>query len=169
MKTTIYMILTSIFAGLLLSACEDKDYLLGKPEYDHHHYIAFIPYNNTQVSVNRSQTALLKFPVQFQSSLSRSYDAVAQYKIVSPATNAAVLGVDYDIVDRNGAVIQAVEGKYSITFQKAERRKDTIYVKLLNNTSPGIRTTEIQLMENVTSEYRVDTLSTAFRRPIRIQ
>ena len=169
MKTTIYITLMAIIAGVFFTACEDHDYLLGKPEYDHHYYIAFVPYNNTQASVNRNQTTLLKFPVQFHSSFTRSYDAAAHYKIVNPATNPAVPGVDFDIVDKNGAVIQPVDGKYSITFEKSVRRKDTIYVKLLNNVAPGVRSTEIQLMENITSEYRVDTLSTAFRRPIRIQ
>jgi len=155
----------------VLSACEKRDYLLGLPEYDHHYYIAYVPYTNAQVTVNKNQAALLKFPVSFNSSFTRSYDAVAQYAL-TPATiagtGAAVLGADFDVVDKNGAVINPVNGKYSIVFPKAEKARDTIYIKLLNNPAPGARSVNIDLIENVTSEYRVDTMSVSFRRPLRI-
>ncbi|HTN19389.1 MAG TPA: hypothetical protein VL125_02895 [Pelobium sp.] len=171
MRTKIILAILAVTSGVFFfSSCkEDRDYPLGVPELAHHYYIAFIPYNNSVVTVNKNQTALVKFPVQFHSSFTRSYDAVANYKVVAPATNAAVQGVDFDIVDKNGTVLSPVDGKYSITFEKAERRKDTIYVKLLNNPAPGVRNTEIQLMDNLTPEYEVDTMSTAFKRPLKIQ
>lgn len=157
-------------AVLLLTSCEKKDYPAGLPEYEHHYYLVYIPNNNTQVNVQRTQTALLKFPVQFYSSFTRSYDAVGYYQIVTTGiANPAVQGQDFDIVDKNGATIQPVDGKYSFTFQKAEKRTDTIYVKMLNNPTPGTRKMEVQIMENQTNEYYVDIFSTAFRRPVEIR
>lgn len=169
MKTKI--ILAAIALIGMLSACEKRDYQLGLPEYDHHYYIAYVPYNNTQVTVNKTQSDLLKFEVSFNSSFTRDYDAVAKYQL-TPATisgtTAAVLGTDFNVVDRNGNLINPVDGKYSITFPKATKGRDTIYIKLLNNPAPGARSINVDLIENVTPEYRVDTMSVAFRRPIRI-
>ncbi|RZM27613.1 MAG: hypothetical protein EOO88_12285 [Pedobacter sp.] len=169
MKTKI--ILAAIALIGMFSACEKREYQLGLPEYDHHYYIAYVPYNNTQVTVNKTQATLLKFEVSFNSSFTRSYDAIAQYRL-TPATiagtTAAVLGTDFNVVDRSGNVINPVDGKYSITFPKATKARDTIYIKLLNNPAPGPRSVNVDLIENVTSEYRVDTMSVAFRRPIRI-
>jgi hypothetical protein len=84
-------------------------------------------------------------------------------------TNPAVLGKDFNIVDKNGSPVQPVNGKYSFTFPQAKKTTDTIYVKLLNNPASGTRTVEIQLMENVTPEYTVDNMSNAFRRPLEIK
>ena len=170
MKSKIILGFVVIITGLL-SSCEDRDYLLGLPEYDHHYYIAYVPYNNTQVTVSKNQTALLKLPISFNSSFTRSYDAVAQYKLTPSSisgTTAAVLGTDFNIVDKTGATIQPVDGKYSIVFPQAKKGRDTIYVKLLNNPASGAKGVNIDLIENLTSEFRVDTMSTAFRRPIRI-
>lgn len=169
MKSAIYL-LALISVAFTYSACEKKDYPLGLPEYDHHYYAAYIPNNNTLVTVQRNQAALLKFPVQFYSSFTRTYDAVAQYAIVTTGiTNPAVLGQDFNIVDKNGTVINPVDGKYSIVFPQAKRMMDTIYVKLLNSTVPGTRRMEIQIQENKNDVFYVDIFSTAFRRPVDIR
>lgn len=169
MKSAIYL-LALISIAFTYSACEKKDYPLGLPEYDHHYYAAYIPNNNTLVTVQRNQAALLKFPVQFYSSFTRTYDAVAQYAIVTTGiTNPAVLGQDFNIVDKNGTVINPVDGKYSIVFPQAKRMMDTIYVKLLNSTVPGTRRMEIQIQENKNDVFYVDIFSTAFRRPVDIR
>ena len=153
-----------------LSACEKKDYPNGLPEYEHHYYAIFVPNNNTGVSVQRTQTTLVKFPVQFYSTFTRSYDAVAQYTIVNPATGAAVLDQDYSIVDRNGNKIQPDgNGIYSIVFPKAVQATDTIYIKLLNSSVAGARKMEVQIKENKTDQFYVDIFSTAFRRPVEIK
>jgi hypothetical protein len=163
-------ILAAFIAAMFLFSCEKKDYPLGLHEYDHHYYAAYIPNNNSQVSVSRSQSALLKFPVQFYSSFSRNYDAVAFYAVVTTGIpNPAEVGVDFAIVDKNGNPLQAAGGKYSMVFPKAEYAMDTIYVKLLNNPAPGTRKAEIQIQENKAGEYNVDIFSTAFRRPIEIK
>lgn len=160
----------SISCCVLLVACEKKDYPAGLPEFEHHYYAIYVPSNNSQVNVQRTQTALLKLPVQFYSTFTRSYDAVANYNIVTTGiTNPALLGVDFEIVDKNGAIIQPVDGKYSITFPKAVQTKDTIYVKMLNNPATGARKMEIQIMENKNETFYVDIFSTAFRRPVEIR
>ena len=169
MKSKIILLLTIMLPGLLTS-CEDKEYPAGLPEYDNHYYIAYVPYNNSKVTVTKNQAALVKFPVQFNSAFVRTYDAVGQYGLVTDGqANPAVLGKDFDIVDKNGNPVQPVDGKYSFKFAQAKKTTDTIYVKLLNNPASGTRTVEIQLMENVTPEYTVDNMSNAFRRPLEIK
>jgi hypothetical protein len=154
----------------VLSAPAKNPAIIKTPEYEHHYYAAYIPNTNTGVSVQRNQAALIKFPVQFYSSFTREYDAVAQYAIVTTGiSNPAVLGQDFNIVDRNGNVIQATDGKYSMVFPQAKRAMDTIYVKLLNSAVPGTRRMEVQLLHHITDKYQVDTFSTAFRRPVEIK
>lgn len=171
MKTRNILITLLMVAGGLFFACEDKDYPAGLPEYEHHYYIVYVPNNNSAVTVNRSQAELVKFPVQFYSSFTRSYDAVAHYAVVTPdVPNPAVLGVDFELVDRNGNTIQPnSEGKYSLTFPQAKKATDTVYVKLLNNPEPGTRVIEINFEDHVTLDYRVDIFSTAFRRTLNIE
>jgi hypothetical protein len=163
--------ITSLLIGsILLSSCEKKDYPAGLPEYEHHYYAIFVPNNNTGVSVTRNQAALIKFPVQFYSTFTRSYDAIAKYSIVNPATGAAVLDQDYSIVDKNGNKITPDgSGVYSITFPKAVQATDTVYIKLLNSAVAGTRRMEVQILENKTDQFYVDIFSTAFRRPVEIK
>lgn len=157
-------------AAIVLFACEKKDYPDGLPEYDHHYYAAYIPNTNTGVSVQRTQTALIKFPVQFYSAFTRDYDAIANYAVVTTGiSNPAVLGQDFQIVDKNGNTIQPSNGLYSITFPQAVKKMDTIYVKLLNSSVAGTRKMEVQIVENKTDKYDVDIFSTAFRRPVEIK
>jgi hypothetical protein len=161
----------AFISGLLLVACEKRDYKKeGLPEYANHYYAAYLPNNNSVVTAQRNQSALLKLTVQFYSAYVRDYDAVAYYKVSTTGiANPAVLGQDYAIVDKNGTAIQPADGKYSIVFPQAKRATDTIYVKLLNNATPGTRRVEVQLMDNLTDKYEVDTFSTAFTRPIDIK
>ena len=170
MKTITYIVFI-LASAAMIGACEKSNYNKdGLPEYEHHYYAAYIPNNNTGVSVQRTQTALIKFPVQFYSSFTREYDAVAMYQVYTTGiTNPAVLGQDFNIVDKNGTVIQPVDGKYSMTFPQAKRAMDTIYVKLLNSTVAGTRKMEVRLLHNITEKYQVDTFSTAFNRPVEIK
>jgi hypothetical protein len=169
MKSYQYIIL-SFLAISLLTACEKKDYPKGLSELEHHYYAIFVPNNNTGVSVFRNQTALLKFPVQFYSTFTREYDAVAKYAVVKTGiANPAVVGQDFAIVDKNGVPIPSADSTYSITFPQAKQAMDTIYIKLLNNPAPGIRKIEIQIMNNTTQQFEVDIFSTAYRRPLEIK
>jgi len=169
MKSINY-ILFGILGMIILTSCEKKDYPRGVEEMEHHYYAVFTPNNNTGVSVNKNQAALVKFPVQFYSTFTREYNAVAKYAVVKTGiTNPAVVGVDFNIVDKNGVVIPSPDSTYSIVFPQAKQATDTIYVKLLNNPAAGTRRIEIQMMENKTDQFYVDIFSTAFRRPLEIK
>lgn len=156
---------------LAFAACEKKHYPSGLSEFEHHYYIVHVPNNNnTRITVNRTQTDLIKLPVQFYSTFSRAYDAVAHYSVITTGiANPAAASVDFAIVDKNGAPVQGANNIYQMVFPRAEEAKDTIYLKLLNNTEPGTRVAEIQLVENRTNEFYVDIFSTAFRRTIEIR
>jgi hypothetical protein len=170
MKRSTY-ILIAIVSTLVLASCEKRDYNRGGlPEFENVYYAGYIPNDNSSISVVRTQTALIKFPVQFYSSFTRSYDAVANYAIVTTGIpNPAVPGQDFNIVDKNGNAIQPVNGKFSIVFPQAKRFMDTIYVKVLNSAIAGTRKMEVQLQENQTEQYTVKIFSTAFRRPVEIK
>jgi len=160
----------AILSLTVLASCEKKDYPKGLTEMEHHYYAVFVPNNNTLVSVNKNQTALLKFPVQFYSTFTRDYDAVAKYAVVKTGiTNPAVAGQDYNIVDKNGVIIPSTDETYTLTFPQAKQATDTIYIKLLNNPTSGTRRIEVQLLENKTDKFYVDVFSTAFRRPLDIK
>lgn len=163
--------LLPVAALLLFSSCEKRDYPAGLEEMEHHYYAVFVPNNNTNVVVQRTQTDLVKFPVQFYSNFTRGYDAVAKYVLTTAAYSAApaVRGVDFEIVDRNGTVIPAADTTYTMVFPQAKKVVDTIYVKLLNNPAPGTRRMELRMIENQTSEFYVDIFSTACRRPVEIR
>jgi hypothetical protein len=169
MKSLKYIIIA--LAGILIIAsCEKKDYPKGLTEMEHHYYAIFVPNNNTGVSVFKTQTALIKFPVQFYSTYVRDYDAVAKYVITTYGQAApAIKGVDFNIVDKNGVVIPSADTTYSMVFPKAVQAMDTIYIKLLNNPAAGTRKMEIQIKENQNDQFYVDIFSTAFRRPVEIK
>jgi hypothetical protein len=149
----------------MLFSCEKKDYPAGDAALEHQYYAIFVPNNNSAVTVTRSQTALLKFPVQLYSTFTRSYDAVAKYAVSAGGISTpAVRGVDFNIVDKSGVVIPSADTTYSLVFPQAKQAMDTIYIKLLNNPAPGARRMEIQMLENKTDLFYVDIFSTASKR-----
>jgi len=170
MKKLNIIALAVLLSGLFITSCKnDHIYPDGKAEFDNYYYLGFLPWNNTKVSVART-AGIVKFPVEFHSAFVRDYDAQAQYTIVTTGIAApAVLGQDYVIVDKSGAVLQPVDGRYTINFPKAAYKKDTIYVKLLNSATPGTRSTEINIIVNKTDKYTVGNFSDAFRRPLEIK
>jgi hypothetical protein len=162
-------ILGAIAGAITFVSCEKKDYPAGLEELEHHYYAIFVPNNNTGITVSRTQTALIKFPVQFYSTFTRSYDAVAKYAFVKTGyPSPAVLGQDFAVVDKNGAVIPTTDSTYFITFPQAKQAMDTIYIKLLNSAVAGQRKIDIQILDNQTTQFDVDFFSTACKRPITI-
>lgn len=170
MKIQKLFLLVLLFSGVILTSCEDKSYPAGLEEFEHHYYVVYVPNNNSAVTVRKDQAGLLKLPVQFYSSFTRPYDAVAHYAVVTPnVANPAIQGVDFQIVDRQGNPLQPNgQGKYSIVFPQAKKATDTVYVKLLNNPAPGRRVVEINFEDHIAEQYRVDIFSTAFKRTINI-
>lgn len=158
----------------LLSACDKVDTdPVGAPGLENYYYAGFfsIPWNNTATaSVLRNQTALVKFPVKFHSSFSRNYDAAARYSLITTGiTNPAVVGQDFEVVDRDGNRLSPDAGQYALVFPRAEAKIDTLYFKVLNNTAPGTRRIEINLVQHTTGEYTVGTFSQAFKRFLEIR
>lgn len=169
MRSLQYSIIALLAISLVASCEKNRDTSPGIKELEHHYYAIFVPNNNTGVTVARTQTTLIKFPVQFYSTFVRDYDAVAKYAVTTYGiTTPAVRGVDYNVVDKNGAVIASSDTTYSIVFPKAIQAMDTIYIKLLNNPAPGVRKFEVQMLDNITSQFDVDIFSTAYRRPVQI-
>ncbi len=169
MKSIKYLLAFCILIAAAV-ACEKKDYPKGLSEYDHHYYVVYVPNTNDTVRVTRSQTTLIKLPVQFYSTFIRDYDAKAYYRVETTGiNNPAALGADFNVVDKNGNILQPQDGKFSIIFPNARQAKDTIYIKMLNNPVPGTRRAVINLLGDSTSQYVVDTFSTAHRRPLVIQ
>ena len=169
MKLLKYILIAGAVITATTACNKDDDTPKGVDELAHHYYAIFVPNNNTAVTVARTQTALLKFPVQFYSTFIREYDAVAKYAVTAAgSTTPALRGVDYNIVDKNGVIIPSADTTYSIIFPKAKQATDTIYMKLLNNSAPGVRKMEVQILDNITTQFEVDIFSTAYRRPVTI-
>lgn len=168
---------SNIFIALLalltvtFTACEDRDYPAGLPEYENYYYAGFLPWNNTATSsVFRNQTTLVKFPVQFHSAYVRNYDADATYSLVTTGiTNPAIVGQDFQVVDKNGNTLQPTNGLYTLKFPEAKTKVDTLYFKVLNSSVVGTRRIEINIVKNETSQYTVGNFSQAFKRFLEVK
>lgn len=164
------LLLSSLIA---FSSCEkdDPDGPVGADGYDNFYYAGFLPWNNTATeSVNRTQTTLVKFPVQFHSASVRDYDAAAHFTLVTTGiANPAVLGQDFNVVDKSGNPIQAANGVYSLNFSQAKAKVDTIYFKVLNSNVAGTRRIEINLVQNNSAQYTVGTFTQAFKRFLEVK
>jgi len=171
-KHHIFMLL---LAGLVLaiSSCEkdDPEGPVGAEGYDNFYYAGFLPWNNTGTeSVLRTQTTLVKFPVQFHSAFVRNYDAAATYTLVTTGiANPAVLGQDFNVVDKSGNTLQPVNGVYTLNFAQAKAKVDTIYFKVLNSAIAGTRRVEINLVQNTNAQYTVGTFSQAYKRFLEVK
>ncbi|HTM99524.1 MAG TPA: hypothetical protein VL088_12295 [Pedobacter sp.] len=170
-KVNIFLALILGMSIAFTSCKEDREYPAGLPEYENYYYAGFLPWNNTGTeSVFRTQTTLVKLPVQFHSVYTRDYDAEAKYTLVSAGqANPAVVGQDFNFVDRTGNVIQPTNGLYTLKFLQAKAKVDTIYIKLLNSNVPGTRKIEINIVKNETSQYTVGNFSQAFKRFLEVK
>ncbi|HVW95457.1 MAG TPA: hypothetical protein VHA56_05785 [Mucilaginibacter sp.] len=170
MKKIFLLALATLLSSLFISSCKnDHSYPAGLEQFENYYYLGFLPWNNKLVSVNRD-AGIVKFPVEFHSAYVRSYNADAHYTLVTDGiASPAVPGQDFNIVDKDGNVLQPVDGNYTITFPQAKYKIDTIYVQLLNNPTPGTRQTEIDIVVNKTDQYTVGNFSDAFRRPLEIK
>ncbi len=170
-NSNIFIALIATIAITFTSCKEDREYPAGLPEYENYYYAGFLPWNNTATSsVFRNQTALIKFPVQFHSVYVRNYDADATYSLVTTGiTNPAVVGQDFQVVDKNGNTIQPANGLYTLKFPQAKALVDTIYFKVLNSSVAGTRKIEINIVKNETSQYTVGNFSQAFKRFLEVK
>jgi hypothetical protein len=171
-KAFIYLTIFALTA-IVFTACkkDDDQAKKGLQAYENYYYAGFLPWNNTGTeSVLRTQTKLVKFPVQFNSAYIRDYDAAAHYTFVTTGiTNPAVAGQDFAVVDKNGNTITAANALYSLNFPQAKQLTDTIYIKVLNSTVAGTRKIEIDLVKNANEKYTVGTFSQAYIRFLEIK
>jgi hypothetical protein len=170
-KLTIFIALIALMTVTFTACKEDREYPAGLSEYENYYYAGFLPWNNTGTeSVFRTQTTLVKFPVQFHSVFVRDYDSEAKYTLISTGQAApAIVGQDFNFVDKSGNVLQASNGLYTLKFEKSKAKVDTIYIKLLNNSVPGTRKIEINIVKNETSQYTVGNFSQAFKRFLEVK
>ena len=173
MKTSNIVLTLMALLAFTFTACEkeDPDGPVGDPAFENYYYAGFLPWNNTGTeSVFRTQTTLVKFPVQFHSAYTRSYNAEAKYTLVTTGiANPAVLGQDFNVVDKNGNAIQGNNGVYVLNFPEAKAKIDTIYFKVLNSSIAGTRRIEINIVKNETSQYTVGNFSQAFKRFLEVK
>ncbi|MBB5638943.1 hypothetical protein HDE68_004881 [Pedobacter cryoconitis] len=171
-KAIIYLSAFALTAAIFTACKKDEDNgKKGLPEFDNYYYAGFLPWNNTGTeSVLRTQTKLVKFPVQFNSAFVRDFDAAAFYTLVTTGiTNPAVAGQDFNIVDKNGNTITAANAIYSLNFPQAKKTVDTIYIKVLNSPVAGTRKIEIDLVKNANDKYTVGTFSQSYIRFLEIK
>lgn len=171
-KLNIFILfIASLTLGLVSCEKDDPEGPVGAEGYENFYYAGFLPWNNTATeSVPRTQTTLVKFPVQFHSAYVRDYDATANFTLVTTGIAApAILGQDFNVVDRAGNPIQANNGVYSLNFSQAKAKVDTIYLKVLNSAVAGTRRIEINLVKNESAQYTVGTFSQAFKRFLEIR
>ncbi|MES2419119.1 MAG: hypothetical protein V4541_13105 [Bacteroidota bacterium] len=171
MKRSIIFLALFTLITLTFTACEKRDYPGGLPEYENVYYAGFLPWNNTTTSsVPRTQTTLIKFPVEFHSVYVRDYDAVANYSLVSAGIAApAIEGQDFVVTDKNGAALTSAAGKFSLVFPQAKAKVDTIYLKVLNSAIPGTRKIEIDIIPNNGDQYSVHNFSQAYKRFLEVK
>jgi hypothetical protein len=169
-KSTIFLGLLALFT-ITFTACEDRDYPAGLEEFENYYYAGFLPWNNTGTeSVFRTQTTLVKFPVEFHSAYVRDYNADYNFTLVTTGiANPAILGQDFNFVDKSGAPLVAANGIFTRTIPQAKAMVDTIYVKLLNSSVAGTRKIEIDLVKKEAGQYTVGTFTQAFKRFLEVK
>jgi hypothetical protein len=170
-RSNIFLTIIALIGIVFTSCKEDRSYPAGLPEYENYYYAGFLPWNNTGTeSVFRTQTTLVKFPVELHSVYVRDYDAEAKYSLVATGqANPAIVGQDFNFVDKSGNVLQPANGLYTLKFAQAKAKVDTIYVKLLNSSLPGTRKIEIDIVKNETTQYTVGNFSQAFKRFLEVK
>jgi hypothetical protein len=119
-------------------SCDNDEWSNGDPAMEHVYYFGFenwgnssSSFNNNRVEYTVEQGKTVEIPVQFHSERVRSYDVVVYYYVSTEASDLK-RGVDYQIVDDKGAVIELdANGAFSISFPQAKKGVKNIYVKAL--------------------------------------
>ncbi|WP_163171808.1 hypothetical protein [Bacteroides sp. 51] len=118
--------------------CDNDEWGNGDPAMEHVYYFGFENwgdknnFNNNKVQYNVDQGSTIEIPVQFHSERIRSYDVVVYYYVSTGASDLK-RGVDYQIVDDKGTVLEpGADNAFSMTFSQAKKDVKNIYVKALN-------------------------------------
>lgn len=110
----------------------------------------------------------------------RSYDVVTYYYV----TNELQRGVDFEVVDANGQVLQPdANGALSLTWPKAKKGVQSVYIKALNgakgsfklqtfdpNSTVTLSNQDVSsTIQNKTDDYEVRVFTQNYRAKINIQ
>ncbi|MBQ8521833.1 MAG: hypothetical protein IJ456_10810 [Bacteroides sp.] len=139
-------ILYSLMALMCFSfvACDDDAWSDGDPAMEHIYYIGFEKWgyddtkkgNNNVVHYEVAQGETVAVPMQFWCEFVRSYDVITYYYV----TGDLVRGIDYEIVDANGQVLQPnADGAFTLTWPNAKKGVQNVYVKALNGAIGSFR------------------------------
>ncbi len=199
MKKLIYMFaaITVMFSTV---SCDD-DAWTTDPELEHLYYVGFyktgvfsdalnyeIAENgNAQWRINTGTWNVTgtdgvssNIPLQFHSERIRSYDATTFFWVSNDASSTLVAGTDYTVVDESGNAINLTDGKYSLTWPKAQKDIKNVRIKRLSTATGVLKintldpskgtpsTTEDKYREstlnNKTGEYEVRGLTHDFNK-----
>lgn len=159
MKKIVYMML-AVVGSLFCASCSDDEW-----DYDHslENVYFFGPEvwgydtskigNNNVVHYKVRQGETVEIPMQFWCEFVRNYDVTTYYYVTAkpegekyyPDVNVKVdveydgpelvCGVDYQVVDANGNVINPdANGAYTMTWPQAKKGVQNVYIKALNGT-----------------------------------
>jgi len=179
MKKLIILLISVIAVSGLFVSCEKDTWSEGDPAYEHVYYFGFQNWadfkNSVKFNVNRGDT--VSIAVQFHSERVRSYDVTTFYYV----TGAAVPGVDYNITDKDGTVLNPdASGAYSISWPQAIKGVKRIYVKALNGSAKSFlvqtfdpNATEVisytNTMNNSTADYEVHAFTQNYKVTVNIK
>ncbi|MDL2282385.1 hypothetical protein LJC44_04685 [Parabacteroides sp. OttesenSCG-928-G06] len=199
MKKIIFLF--AAFVSLLGTVGCDDDAWTTNPEWEHIYYVGFFKEvtfsdnlnyeiatdgtarwrrNTTAWIVTGSNSISSDIPLQFHSSFTRSYDTVTYLWVTNDGSSALVEGRDYVLLDANGNTLSPADGKYAITWPKAEKAIHNLKIKRLseakgvlkvNTLDPGKGTPSVtedkyieSTLNNRTGDYEVRGLSHDFNK-----
>jgi len=181
MKKIFAILLSALFCCIFIS-CGDDEWGNGIPEMEHVYYVGFDwggkdNWNNNRVEYDITKGGTMEIPVEFYSERVRSYDVVVFY-YVSNAAGDLVRGVDYQITDESGNVLEPdAKGAFSITFPQAKKGIKNVFVKSLATGQTGSFTMftfdpnagEIAYPDNITNSQTADYEVRSFTRNYRVK
>jgi hypothetical protein len=179
MKKLIISIITIVAISSLFAGCKKDEWSKGDPALANVYYVGFQNWadfkNSVKFNVNRNDT--VSIAVQFYSEQVCSYDVVTNYYV----TGAAVLGTDFNIVDKNGTVLSPdANGAFTLTWPQAIKGVKRIYVKALNGSAKSFfvqtfNPTDPEVISlthtpnNATDQYQVLTFTQNYKVTVTIK
>ncbi|MDD2306287.1 MAG: hypothetical protein PHP53_16405 [Prolixibacteraceae bacterium] len=179
MKKLIILFITVVAVSSLFVSCKKDEWSKGDPALANVYYVGFQNWadfkNSVKFNVNRNDT--VSIPVQFYSEQVCSYDVVTKYYV----TGAAVLGTDFNIVDKSGTVLTPdANGAFSLTWPQAIKGVKRVYVKALNGSAKTFlvqtfdpNDTEVisytHTPNNATDQYQVNAFTQNYKVTVTIK
>jgi hypothetical protein len=119
------------------ASCDSDEWGDGDPALEHVYYFGFENWGDKSSFIKNAveypveQGKTVEIPVQFHSERVRSYDVVVYYYVSAGASDLK-RGVNYQIVDDNGTVIEPdANGAFPMSFPQAKKDVKNIHVKAL--------------------------------------